>query len=262
MRRPPVCKLQTPLKIERAQAADVPSILSLKQKAFEKYRSFIPYKAPESERLLAQVLSDPERGDVNVAREGDQLVGYTIAKLLRSRYHLSYIATEPKREGEGIGRALFRRFEEDARAGGASATSLDVFESNTGACGWYQRRGYTLVQTTSIVAVNMAPPIQGSEGLKIDENELRSSLDEEEEQGASTVMARLGELTVRLGLIAGSVIRLNNAADYPLPAVLAAIQATFGPSRERIVVSGFDKLPAGLNVLQSEISCLMEKPLV
>ncbi len=59
-------------------------------------------------------------------------------------FYLHAIAVDKALRGDGVGSVLMDSFEEQARASGSTRLSLDVSARNEGACGFYERRGWTV----------------------------------------------------------------------------------------------------------------------
>ena len=55
-----------------------------------------------------------------------------------------FIAVDKALRGDGVGSVLMDAFEERARASGSTRLSLDVSTGNEGACGFYERREWTV----------------------------------------------------------------------------------------------------------------------
>lgn len=86
---------------------------------------------------------------VQVAVSDDDIVGLTLTSMQPDPLsrepgaHLEAIAVAPDAEGSGVGKALLRAAERNARQHGAGAMTLHVIASNSRARGFYEHCGYT-----------------------------------------------------------------------------------------------------------------------
>lgn len=119
-------------------AADEPAVVSLWRAA----------------GLLVNPLNDPVR-DIRFCRDsghGDVLVGEADGAIVGSvmvghdghRGWIYYLATQPERQGRGIGRRLMAAAEAWLKARDVAKVELIVRDSNTRVVGFYQRLGYVV----------------------------------------------------------------------------------------------------------------------
>ena len=95
-----------------------------------------------------------------VARDGDQIIGHLVGKLLEpdslrlQRFAvLESMRVDPSRRGGGIGSMLIDHFLRWARQRGAQQASVTAFAANQRAQHVYQRHGFTPVAVTMRAAV-------------------------------------------------------------------------------------------------------------
>jgi GNAT superfamily N-acetyltransferase len=112
------------------------------------------------------VLLAMKRGRVMVATHAGTIIGtltlstwkpWAIDKSYFTRVdrplYLTSMAVEPKRQGQGVGRALLAAAENEARSWPAQAIRLDAFDADAGAGGFYARCGYREVGRTTFRSV-------------------------------------------------------------------------------------------------------------
>ena len=80
-----------------------------------------------------------------VAEEGGQVLGYACTQVLFEEMELQNIAVSPSARGKGIGEALLKKAEENAKELGAEVSFLEVRVSNAPAIGLYKKFGYEAV---------------------------------------------------------------------------------------------------------------------
>ena len=104
----------------------------------------------DEELLRRWMDGDRDAAQVTVAvGDNGQLLGFAMVTLrpellsLEPSAHLEAIAVDDSAEGLGIGKALLRRAEERAQDGGAQTITLHAFATNTRACAFYEKSGYS-----------------------------------------------------------------------------------------------------------------------
>lgn len=115
--------------------ADVDAVIALWRAAGLTRPWNDPYKDIERKRAVQPEL-------FLVAVDGRELVGTVMAGYDGHRGWLYYLATDPARRGEGIGRALVGAAEERLRAMGCPKVQLMVRPDNPDARGFYGTLGY------------------------------------------------------------------------------------------------------------------------
>ena len=81
---------------------------------------------------------------LTLAREGDDVLGFALARFVADEAELLLLAVRTVAQGRGIGRILIEDFEAAAKARGASHLHLEVREGNQ-AFSLYRRAGFDLV---------------------------------------------------------------------------------------------------------------------
>jgi [ribosomal protein S18]-alanine N-acetyltransferase len=81
---------------------------------------------------------------LTLAREGDEVLGFTMARVVADEAELLLLAVRAAGQRRGIGRTLLAQFEDEAVARGAIRLHLEVREGNH-ALNLYQQAGFELV---------------------------------------------------------------------------------------------------------------------
>jgi ribosomal protein S18 acetylase RimI-like enzyme len=142
--------------VREATASDADAIVALAERA---------WRATYGEILRAGTIDaamdawyDPgrtreaiDRDDVAyyVAEDAD-VVGYVSASGEKSTARLGAIYVDPRRWREGIGSALFDRFEEWCRTRGYERVEFEVLAENDVGGSFYQDRGFEVVETRDV----------------------------------------------------------------------------------------------------------------
>jgi [ribosomal protein S18]-alanine N-acetyltransferase len=119
--------------------ADLPQVIAIERRAFP---------TPWSLAMFVLELSKPSSvclAAVDVAADGEALVGYLICSRYAEVWHLMNIAVEPRAVRRGIGTALMARLLETA--GPDDAYTLEVRPSNPAAIALYERFGFVAAGT-------------------------------------------------------------------------------------------------------------------
>jgi ribosomal protein S18 acetylase RimI-like enzyme len=132
------------MSIRRATAADVPALVALERRAFDP-RLYTPMSPA---RFRANVASPTCEAFVFV-EDGDAgragaVLGYSLGLRRTGSEWLRFysLAVDASAKGRGIGEALFRHFEDNARALGLSTVLLEIREDNAFLRERYERYGY------------------------------------------------------------------------------------------------------------------------
>jgi len=80
---------------------------------------------------------------LSLARDGNRIVGFALARAIGDEAELLLLAVAPERQGKGIGSLLLERFMAEANGRGARCLHLEVREGNH-AIGLYERAGFAL----------------------------------------------------------------------------------------------------------------------
>jgi ribosomal-protein-alanine N-acetyltransferase len=81
---------------------------------------------------------------LTLAREGEEVVGFALARLVADEAELLLLAVKPAGQRRGTGRVLLEHFEDEAAARGAVRLHLEVREGNH-ALSLYEQAGFGLV---------------------------------------------------------------------------------------------------------------------
>jgi ribosomal-protein-alanine N-acetyltransferase len=252
-------------EIQPARPADAPLIYALMCQVFG--GSFLPYtiyQSPKSQAYLARLISEAGPGSdhtLNVLKQAGSLAGYYHAVLHGKTFFLNYIAVAPAAQGRGLGDRLLADFEVHGRSAGCRQLSLDVFESNAGACAWYTRRGYQLQRTTyslrlpiAALALHPAPP------LAFSDEAWAAAVAQERDQGFSRLDCSCDGGRVSLGLISGTVAKVLDLSDVPLEVVVPSVAAQLRGQREHLILTALASLPEGWPILAADRSLRLVKP--
>lgn len=135
--------------IEKATAADIPTLSDLLSVLFSQEAEFTP-NAEAQQRGLAQIIGDPEIGFVLVARQDGQIVGmvnllFTISTALGERVALlEDMVVSPAGRGAGVGTKLLSEAISCARMQGCKRITLLTDRSNEFAQGFYAKQGFAV----------------------------------------------------------------------------------------------------------------------
>jgi predicted N-acetyltransferase YhbS len=84
-------------------------------------------------------------GFVLVAMEGDEFIGSVFCAVKDNSLYLTRMATRPDRWGDGIGRAILRRCEDEARRMGLPKLLIRVRKTLPGNLDYFARFGFVVV---------------------------------------------------------------------------------------------------------------------
>jgi ribosomal protein S18 acetylase RimI-like enzyme len=132
--------------IERARPNDLDTLLPLVE-AFQREEGYATGDAG-LRAVVASLLSDDKLGGVLLARERERAVGYAALCFgfsieFRGRdAFVDELYVLPERRGAGLGRALLRALEAEARASGVRTLHLEVEQHNDGARKLYVAEGF------------------------------------------------------------------------------------------------------------------------
>jgi ribosomal-protein-alanine N-acetyltransferase len=122
------------MRIRRAEARDLPSILAIEEASFSRD---LVFPAETVSFLL-------DEATTLVAEDGDR-AGF-VGGFVRGGW--GKVVTRdvlPERRGKGVGRRLMEALEKEFRSSGASFTLLEVAAENRGAVALYAKIGYAKV---------------------------------------------------------------------------------------------------------------------
>jgi ribosomal protein S18 acetylase RimI-like enzyme len=124
------------IRVRSASPADLDALDAIEGAAFD-----APRRA--SRRSLRRSLSSAHQLTL-VAEDRGTVVGYAVLWRFRHTWRLYSIASDPVRQGSGIGRVLLAAAIGAARRGGAVALQLEARETPALA-GWYARHGFEVI---------------------------------------------------------------------------------------------------------------------
>jgi ribosomal-protein-alanine N-acetyltransferase len=119
------------MRIRRAKARDLPSILAAEKACFSRDLAF----PPETVSFLL------DEATVLVAEDGD-VAGFVMGFVSGEWGKVVTLDVLPERRGEGLGRSLMEALEEELASGGVRAFLLEVAIENRGAIALYAKLGY------------------------------------------------------------------------------------------------------------------------
>ena len=128
---------------------DIPDLCQLLELLFSQEAEFVPDRAL-ARAGLEQIIAQPERGQILVARDEAAIVGmvnllFTISTALGGRVALlEDMIVHPARRGGGAGSELLRAAIEAAREAGCHRISLLTDRDNEAAQNFYRKHGFTL----------------------------------------------------------------------------------------------------------------------
>ncbi len=135
------------LRIRRARASDLGSLVRLLEQLFALEADFAP-DAHRQSAGLAAMLRDPRRRAVLVAERGGEVVGMVTAQLVVSTAEggsaavVEDMVVDAAARSRGAGRALLEAIEAWARARGAARLQLLADDGNAPALAFYARMGW------------------------------------------------------------------------------------------------------------------------
>lgn len=256
--------MRRPCQLRLAKADEAESIYNLKLNAFgQRYLSYTIYQSALSVKYIRELISLGHYGSKNkiiVAVLDGRIGGYYEALRCESDLFLNYIAVDKNIRQSGLGSALLNDFEECGCTLGCTRLALDVFESNSGAREWYERRGYASVSSCFLVQV----PISG---LLSDVRSTREWLpkwpadafDEERSRGFSKAEYVCDSYRITVGLIDGRMCKLLAYDGLTQDGALHII-AGLCPNRGHIIVPNLHEIPTMWPISAAERSIQLVKP--
>ncbi|HOO53154.1 MAG TPA: GNAT family N-acetyltransferase [Methanothrix sp.] len=119
------------MRIRRAEARDLPSILAIEKASFSRDLAF----PAETVSFLL------DEATTLVAEDGD-LAGFVMGFVSGEVGKVVTLDVLPERRGKGIGRRLLEALEEEFESSGASFSLLEVAAESRGAVALYAKLGY------------------------------------------------------------------------------------------------------------------------
>ena len=137
------------MTIRIATLDDIPDLCQLLELLFSQEAEFVPDRAL-ARAGLEQIIAQPERGQILVARDEAAIVGmvnllFTISTALGGRVALlEDMIVHPAQRGGGAGSELLRAAIEAAREAGCRRISLLTDRDNEAAQNFYRKHGFIL----------------------------------------------------------------------------------------------------------------------
>jgi ribosomal protein S18 acetylase RimI-like enzyme len=127
-------------RLRPATAADVPRLAEIARGAYARYVERLGGRRPRpmSEDYAAVVAGK----QVLVAERGGEPVGLVVLEVDDEGFVVDNVAVDPAHEGTGVGRALLRAAEAEARRAGFDSIYLYTHERMTENVALYERIGY------------------------------------------------------------------------------------------------------------------------
>ena len=131
--------VKTPVEIRPAVSADAASVDRI---AREAYATYVPRIGREPAPMTADHAVLIARGEVWVAVEGDELIGFVVLRAGPQSLLLESVAVSAPHRGRGVGRALIGFAERHARDLGLGSVELYTNVLMTENLRYYPRLGY------------------------------------------------------------------------------------------------------------------------
>jgi GNAT superfamily N-acetyltransferase len=125
--------------LRSAKEEDAPALTQLVDDAYRGYVSRIGRKPGPMTEDYAEVI---RHGDVSVVESDSKLVAAIVLGTDEEGFCVENVAVHPSRQGAGIGRALLRFAEQEARGAGHDSIYLYTHEKMTENQAFYARLGY------------------------------------------------------------------------------------------------------------------------
>lgn len=136
------------VEIRRSRAGDIDVIAAMVER-YWKFEGLSGFDHPVVCQQLSRVINDARLGDITVAHDGEELIGYLITVYVFSLEHLGLTAeidefyVEPEFRSCGVGSALLLAAERTASNGGCTNLSLQLGDDNRRAQSMYLRHGFS-----------------------------------------------------------------------------------------------------------------------
>jgi ribosomal protein S18 acetylase RimI-like enzyme len=127
------------VSLRPATAADVPRLADLVDAAYGHYVA----RLGDRPRPMTDDYRDVVRtANVTVAERGADVVGLVVLRIRAEGFLVDNVAVDPAHQGRGIGRALLKHAEAEARRAGFDSIYLYTHELMTENLAFYARNGY------------------------------------------------------------------------------------------------------------------------
>jgi ribosomal protein S18 acetylase RimI-like enzyme len=229
------------VSIDACTVPEAQVVLTLLQRAFGEWA--LPYTIFQSSHSVSWIENVIEKGEaqsgqrLQVARVGDRIVGFYLARQNPEISFLSYIATASEVERQGIGRHLLDDFEAAAWRRGCGEVALDVFENNTTTHLWYLRHGYQEKERKFFARFDLSHHRETPALSEPDRHAWNTALESEAQDGYARICIQLDGLDVEVGLLNRERLRLMSWHGSLEEAVLAVARHLSAGRRELVVLS-------------------------
>ncbi len=134
-------------RIEQATIEHIPQMADLLAVLFSEEKEFLPDREKQI-RALRMIVSAPERGNIFVATEDDEVVGMTSLLFTISTAQgaaacwLEDMVIRPEHRGKGIGTALLQHALAYAKSNGVTRITLLTDRTSDKSIHFYERHGF------------------------------------------------------------------------------------------------------------------------
>lgn len=136
------------LPIRLARREDAPAVAHVHRESRSWYYQVSPDPGDDREALWQGMLSDPRQSTYVAQEQGGALVGFVSSRKPErdgGPVKLDSLYVLPSHFAQGIGSALYRKFDVRERRGGPAL--LEVWAANSRAIAFYVRRGWVATST-------------------------------------------------------------------------------------------------------------------
>lgn len=117
-------------------------LVSIKTIAIAAYSMYVERIGREPAPMVADFAASIERGHLHVFESETRIDGFVVFYPRKDCIHLENVAVNPESQGMGVGKALIRFVEDEARAAGFQEVELYTNARMTENLGIYPRLGY------------------------------------------------------------------------------------------------------------------------
>ena len=226
--------------IRRAHRSDCSSIYRMKQDAFQSYLLYSVYQTRASMRYLRKLLTQPADDSFNhfyLLECNGIPMGYYHAVATAEKLHLNYIAVDRDVRGQGVGDELLRHYESLGHVLKLERLSVDVYESNPTALGWYLSKGYARIGEK--YQLRLAIPKNAKVGLEppsFSPEDWERARKEEAYWGFSRLECKFGNASITVGIIGGNTCRLMSYRNIERESAAYLVCQMFAGRRDVLIM--------------------------